>query len=207
MNMNILVAGATGKTGLHLVQELVDQGHKPTALVRESSDTSALPQGVDLRKGDLTNLQDGVCDGMDAVIFAAGSGGSTGPEMTDKVDRDGAKRLIDLAADAGVKRFVMLSSVGADQSDPTGEMAHYLKAKHEADEHLKASDMTYFILRPVALNNDGRSVRVTLGDEVDISAQASRADVAHVLAEAAMSGSLDGMVHLMQSAGRSLQHV
>ncbi len=207
MNMNILVAGATGKTGLHLVQELVDQGHKPTALVRESSDTSALPQGVDLRKGDLTNLQDGVCDGMDAVIFAAGSGGSTGPEMTDKVDRDGAKRLIDLAADAGVKRFVMLSSVGADQSDPTGEMAHYLKAKHEADEHLKSSGMTYFILRPVALNNDGRSVRVTLGDEVDISAQASRADVAHVLAEAAMSGSFDGMVHLMQSAGRSLQHV
>ena len=207
MNMNILVAGATGKTGLHLVQELIDLGQKPTALVRESSDTSALPEGVELRKGDLTNLQDGVCDGMDAVIFAAGSGGSTGPEMTDKVDRDGAKRLIDLAGDAGVKRFVMLSSVGADQSDPTGEMAHYRTAKHEADEHLKASGMTYFILRPVALNNDGRSVRVTLGDEVDISAQASRADVAHVLAEAAMSGSFDGMVHLMQSAGRSLQHV
>ena len=207
MNMNILVAGATGKTGLHLVQELIDLGQKPTALVRESSDTSALPEGVELRKGDLTNLQDGVCDGMDAVIFAAGSGGSTGPEMTDKVDRDGAKRLIDLAGDAGVKRFVMLSSVGADQSDPTGEMAHYLTAKHEADEHLKASGITYFILRPVALNNDGRSVRVILGDEVDISAQASRADVAHVLAEAAMSGSFDGMVHLMQSAGRSLQHV
>lgn len=207
MSMNILVAGATGKTGLHLVQELIDLGQKPTALVRDSSDTSALPEGIDLRKGDLTNLQDGLCDGMDAVIFAAGSGGSTGPEMTDKVDRDGAKRLINQARDAGVTRFVMLSSVGADQSDPTGEMAHYLKAKHEADEHLKASGMTYFILRPVALNNDGRSVRVTLGDEVDISAQASRADVAHVLAEAAMSGRFDGMVHLMQSAGRSLQHV
>lgn len=207
MSMNILVAGATGKTGLHLVQELINLGQKPTALVRESSDTSALPEGVDLRQGDLTNLQDGVCDGMDAVIFAAGSGGSTGPEMTDKVDRDGAKRLIDLAGDAGVKRFVMLSSVGADQSDPTGEMAHYLKAKHEADEHLKASGMTYSIVRPVALNDDGRSVKVTLGDEVDISAQASRADVAHVLAEAAMSGHFDGMVQLMQSSGRSLHHV
>lgn len=207
MSMNILVAGATGKTGLHLVQELINLGQKPTALVRESSGTSALPEGVDLRQGDLTNLQDGVCDGMDAVIFAAGSGGSTGPEMTDKVDRDGAKRLIDLAGDAGVKRFVMLSSVGADQSDPTGEMAHYLKAKHEADEHLKASGMTYSIVRPVALNDDGRSVKVTLGDEVDISAQASRADVAHVLAEAAMSGHFDGMVQLMQSSGRSLHHV
>lgn len=207
MTMNILVAGATGKTGLHLVRELLDLGQKPMALVRESSDTSALPEGVDLRQGDLTNLQDGVCDGMDAVIFAAGSGGSTDPKMTDKVDRDGAKHLIDLAGDAGVKRFVMLSSVGADQSDPTGEMAHYLKAKHAADEHLKASGITYFILRPVALNNDGRSVEVTLGDAVDVSAQASRADVAHVLAEAAMSGRFDGMVQLMQSAGRSLPHV
>ncbi|WP_217648541.1 NAD(P)H-binding protein [Halomonas sp. QHL1] len=84
MSMNILVAGATGKTGLHLVQCLIDQGHKPTALVRESSDTSALPQGVDLRCGDLADLQAGVCDDMDAVIFAAGSGGSTGPEMTKK---------------------------------------------------------------------------------------------------------------------------
>lgn len=37
MSMNILVAGATGKTGQHLVQYLIDQGHKPTALVRESS--------------------------------------------------------------------------------------------------------------------------------------------------------------------------
>lgn len=207
MSMNILVAGATGKTGLHLVRELLDHGHKLTALVRESSDTTALPKGVDLRQGDLTNLQDGVCDGMDAVIFAAGSCGSTGPEMTDKVDRDGAKHLIDLAVDSGVKRFVMLSSVGADQSDPTGELAHYLKAKHDADEHLKASGLTYSILRPVALNDDGRSVEVTLGDEVDVSAQASRADVAHVLAEAAMSGCFDGMVQLMQSSGRSLHNV
>lgn len=200
MSMNILVAGATGKTGLHLVRELIDLGQKPTALVRESSETSALPEGVDLRYGDLTNLQDGVCSGMDAVIFAAGSGGSTGPEMTDKVDRDGAKRLIDLARAAGVKRFVMLSSVGADQSDPRGELAHYLKAKHEADEHLKASGLTFSILRPVALTNDGRSAAVILGDKVDPSATASRADVAHVLADAAVSGRFDGLVQLLQSA-------
>lgn len=200
MSMTILVAGATGKTGLHLVQELVDQGHRPMALVRESSDTSALPQGVDLRHGDLTDLPDGLCDGMDAVIFAAGSGGSTGPEMTDKVDRDGAIRLIDLARDAGVTRFVMLSSVGADQSDPTGEMARYLKAKHAADEHLKASGLTYAILRPVALTDDGRGAEVILGEDVDKSAKASRADVAHVLAEAATTGRFDGMAQDMQSA-------
>ncbi|MCR8914120.1 SDR family oxidoreductase [Marinobacter panjinensis] len=200
MSMNILVAGATGKTGQQLVQNLIDQGHKPTALVRESSDTSALPQGVDLRHGDLADLQAGVCDGMDAVIFAAGSGGATGPEMTKKVDRDGAKRLVDLAKESGVKRFVMLSSIGADQSNPTGDIAPYLNAKHEADEHLKDSGMTYSILRPVALTNDGRSKDVILGEDVDKSAKASRADVAFVLAEAATTGRYDGMAQNMQSA-------
>lgn len=200
MSMNILVAGATGKTGQQVVQNLIDQGHNPTALVRESSDTSALPKGVNLRQGDLTDLQPGVCEGMDAVIFAAGSGSSTGPEMTMKVDRDGAKRLVDLAREAGVKRFVLLSSVGADQSNPSGKIAHYLNAKHEADEHLKQSGLTYSILRPVALTNDGRSENVILGEGVDKSAQASRADVASVLAEAATTGRYDGIAQDMQSA-------
>lgn len=200
MSMNILVAGATGKTGQYLVKYLLDQGHKPTALVRESSDTSALPKGVELRRGDLGDLQAGVCDGMDAVIFAAGSGGSTGPEMTRKVDRDGAKRLIDLAHEAGVKRFVMLSSIGADQSNPAGDIAPYLNAKYAADQHLKGSGMIYSILRPVALTDDGRGADVILGENVDKSAKASRADVAHVLAEAATLGRYDGLAQNMQSA-------
>jgi uncharacterized protein YbjT (DUF2867 family) len=200
MSMNILVAGATGKTGLQVVRNLVDQGHAVTALVRGGSDTGALPNGVKLRHGDLTDLQPGVCEGVDAVIFAAGSGSSTGPEMTLKVDRDGAKRLIDLAGEAGVKRFVLLSSVGADQSNPTGKIAHYLNAKHDADEHLKQSGLTYSILRPVALTNEGRSENVILGEGVDKTAQASRADVAFVLAEAATTGRHDGIAQDMQSA-------
>ncbi len=199
MSMNILVAGATGKTGLHLVQNLIDQGHNPTALVRESSDTSDLPKDTHIRNGDLTNLADDVCKGMDVVVFAAGSGGKTGPEMTDKVDRDGAKRLTDLAASVGVKRFVMLSSVGADQENPSGDLAHYLKAKHEADMHLKSSGLTYAIIRPVALTNDARGDDVILGDKVDKTANASRQDVADVLATAAITGSYDGMALDMQS--------
>ena len=200
MTMNILIAGATGKTGLLLTQDLLDHGHTVTALVRESSDTSDLPERTALRQGDLTYLQDGVCDGADVVIFAAGSGGKTGPDMTDKVDRDGAKRLIDLAKQAGASRFVMLSSVGADQENPSGDLAHYLKAKHEADEHLKASGLTFAIIRPVALTDDDPSGDVILGEKVDVSAKAARADVAAVLADAAMTGTFDGQALNMQSA-------
>lgn len=200
MDKNILIAGATGKTGLHLVQTLLDQGQNPTALVRESSDTSALPHGTKLRQADLTDLHDGVCDGIDVVVFAAGAGGSSSEEMTNKVDREGAKRLMDLAHAAGVSRFVMLSSVGADQSEPKGELAHYLKAKHDADLYLKASGLTYAILRPVALTDEGRSENIILGDKVDKTAQASRKDVAALLAQAAITGQYDGKALDMQSA-------
>ena len=200
MTMSILVAGATGKTGLHLVRHLLARGAEPTALVREESDTSALPSGVHLRQADLTDLPDDVCAGMDAVVFAACAGVSSSPEMTDAVDRDGARRLIDLAQQAGVNRFVMLSSVGADQANPTGDLAHYLKAKHVADEHLKRSGLTYAILRPVALTDDGPGGEPVLGEAVDETASASRADVARLLAEAAVNGGLDGQVQTMQSA-------
>ena len=197
--MKILVAGATGKTGLRLMGELKSRGHEPVALVRKSSDTGALPSDVELRHGDLTNLQDGVCDGCDAVIFAAGSGGHTGPEMTDKVDRDGAKRLVDLAAKAKVARFVMLSSVGADDPDPEGELAHYLLAKHHADEHLKASGLDYAIVRPVRLTDEDGTRDIVLGDDVDVGGKAARGDVAAVLAEALDSDQWSGKAMLMQS--------
>ncbi|MHA3979367.1 SDR family oxidoreductase [Halovulum sp. GXIMD14794] len=200
MTKTILIAGATGKTGRILTQVLADQGHNVMALVRDGSDTSVLPEATSLRQADLTDLQPDVCEGADVVIFAAGSGGSTGPEMTEKVDRQGAMRLVDLAKQAGAERFVMLSSIGADQSDPSGDMAHYLKAKHDADEHLKASGLTYAILRPVALTDGGRSDDVILGSDVDISAEASRADVANVLATAATTGKFDDKALNMQSA-------
>ena len=197
--MKILVAGSTGNTGTRLVKELQSRGHDTVALVRESSDTSKLPEGATLRQGDLTDLQDDVADGCEVVIFAAGSGGDTSAEMTDKVDRDGAIRLIDIAEKSDVRRFVMLSSVGADDPDPDSDLAHYLEAKHAADEHLKKSDLEYAILRPVALTDDGPTGSVKLGDGVDPKGKAARGDVAQVLADAAEQEEWTGAIKLMET--------
>ena len=199
MSKMILIAGATGKTGRILTEKILEAGQNPVALVRDSSDTSALPKGTLLRNGDLTDLSGSVCKGVDVVVFAAGSGGDTDAEMTEKVDRDGAIRLIDIAKSSGVQRFVMLSSFGAHQSDPTGDLAHYLKAKHDADAHLQASGLTYGILRPVALDDGESSNAPVLGKSVDPKGKAFRADVAQVLAEAAIHGVLDGRAVDMQS--------
>ncbi|KPF64960.1 SDR family oxidoreductase [Porphyrobacter sp. AAP60] len=197
--MQILVAGSTGNTGTRLVRELQARGHDPIALVRTSSDTSGLPATVKQREGDLTNLADNVTAGCEVVVFAAGAGGGSSEEMTDKVDRDGAKRLIDLSATSGVRRFVMLSSIGAGDPDPDGDLAHYLKAKHEADEHLKSSDLEYAILRPVALTDDDGSGDVRLGDNVDPQGEAARGDVARLLADAAEQSDWAGKVLRMES--------
>lgn len=197
--MNVLVAGATGKTGIRLVKELTSRGHHAIALVRDGSDTSELPTNTEQRQGDLTKLGNDVCDGCDVVVFAAGSGGSTGKEGTNAVDRDGAKRLIDIAADAKVSRFVMLSSVGAENPDPESKLAHYLQAKHEADEHLKRSGLDYAILRPVSLTEKDGTRNMKFGDEVDVAADAARGDVASVLADAVDDDSWSGKVLLMQS--------
>lgn len=199
--MNILVAGSTGNTGSRLTRQLVEAGHTPIALHRASSDTSSLPDGVEKRQADLTQLDDDVCAGAEVVVFAAGSGGDTGEEMTDKVDRDGARRLIDIAANAGVRRFVMLSSVGAGEPEEASELAHYLKAKHDADEHLIASGLSYTIVRPVALTDEDGNRNVRLGDEVDKGGKAARGDVAAVLARGTSDPALEGKVFLMESMG------
>jgi len=197
--MQVLVAGSTGNTGQRLVRELHERGLNPVAMVRESSDTSGLPEGVAQRQADLTDLSDDITEGYDVVVFAAGSGGDTSAEMTDKVDRDGAKKLIDLSVANGVRRFVMLSSIGAGDPDPDHELGHYLQAKHEADEHLKATDLEYAILRPVALTDESGTGEVRLGENVDPKGEAARGDVAKLLADAAESPEWVGKVLHMES--------
>ena len=95
---------------------------------------------------------------------------------------------------------MMLSSVGADNPDPEGDLAHYLKAKHAADEHLKNSTLEYAILRPVALTDDGPTGSVRLGDDVDPKGKAARGDVANLLADAAEQEDWTGAVRLMETA-------
>ena len=199
--MRILIAGATGNTGTRLANQLSEAGHEPVALVRATSDTSGLPTGCEIRQGDLTDLPSDIAVGVDAVVFAAGSGGDTGEEMTRKVDRDGARALVDFSEQAGVERFVMLSSVGTDdpESGPDS-MQHYLKAKREADDHLINSGLNYAIVRPVSLTDDHGKGEIELStDHVD-GKEISRDDVAAVLAECA-TGDVPGKVVFEIAAG------
>ncbi len=176
---NILVAGATGTTGKQIINLLENnQYFTPVAMVRkEGQKKSFSSRGIKTVMGDLMEDLSDITKNIDKVIFAAGSGGKN----VERVDRDGAVKLINDAQKNNIKKFVMLSSMGADQPDQKDELQDYLKAKQQADEHLKNSSLRYSIVRPGSLTNDHATDKIKLDHSIDSLGEIPRADVAQVL--------------------------
>jgi uncharacterized protein YbjT (DUF2867 family) len=146
----IAVIGGHGKVALQLARILTDRGDEVSSLFRnpDHSDdvaaTGARPVVADIERLD-TDALAGLLAGYDAVVFSAGAGGGN-PARTYAVDRDAATRVIDAAARAGVRRFVMVSYFGAglDHGVPQGDSFFpYAEAKAAADAHLRASDLDW----------------------------------------------------------------
>ncbi len=185
--MKVLVVGANGTTGKQVVEKVANSTqHEAYAMIRDEKQADALKKlGANIVLGDLEQDVSDALRGMDAVIFAAGSGGNTGDEKTIAVDQNGAKNIIDEAKNQGVKRFVMLSSMGTDtpEQGPEG-LQLYLRAKAIADEYLKQSNLQYTIVRPGTLSNDQATGKIDINDDIqDKSQTIPRADVATVLVE------------------------
>lgn len=182
--MRILVVGANGQIGRKLITLVADSPHVSRAMIRKAGQADALRElGADETVvADLEGDVHATLKDCDAVVFTAGSGGHGGPEKTDAVDRDGAIAMIDAAREAGVQRFVMVSSMGA--SDPASgpkDLRHYLQAKQAADAHLIGSGLDYTIVRPGRLTDHPATGAVALAPSLGRSGEVSRADVAAVL--------------------------
>ena len=183
--MKVLVIGATGGTGGHLLDQLVQDGHEVRAMARHEEQLDALRgRGADVVAGDLEGDIDEAIRGVEAVCFCAGSGSSTGPDKTLLVDLHGAVRTIDACREHGVPRYVMLSSIAAgDPLRGRETIRHYLAAKHAADRILMCSDLDWTIVRPGGLTHDEPTGRVELGvPRLPERGQIPRADVAAVMA-------------------------
>jgi uncharacterized protein YbjT (DUF2867 family) len=194
--VHVLVIGATSGTGRLLVDRLVDDGHVVRALVRDPDKGAELTErGVEVVPGDLA-AADGsaiteAASGQDAVAFCAGSGSKTGKDQTLLVDLHGAVRAVDAAVAAGAGRFVMLSSMAADDPWKYGEdaeaMAPYLAAKHAADRVLAASGLDWTVVRPGGLTDEDPTGEVRIGQPTFTADELGertipRADVAAVMA-------------------------
>lgn len=189
----MVIAGGHGKIALRLSRLLAGRGDTVAGLIRnpgQADDVAAT--GVEAVVFDLEHAGSVALaehlQGADAVVFAAGAGPGSGVQRKDTVDRAGAALLAEAAERAGVRRYLLISSMGFDVDDPgwspppgTGDVfAAYLLAKAAAELELRVRDLDWTVLRPGRLTDDDPSGTVQLAPAVPRS-EISRADVAAVL--------------------------
>ena len=184
--MDILVAGGHGQVALRLLKLLAEQGHTARGLIRNPAHAADLEQaGAVPVIGDLENDESlaPYVRGADAVVFAAGAGPGSGVARKRTVDLGGAVKLADAAVETGVRRYVMVSSIGAQAPESAGDaMRPYLEAKAEADEYVRRAGLDWTIVRPGSLTDDPGTGRVRAGTELGGRGPIPRDDVAAVLA-------------------------
>ena len=189
--MKVLVAGARGKVARRLVRMLAQDGHEVRGLVRKEEQMpdveadSAEPVLVDLENEEVERRIGEAVEGCDAIIFTAGAGPGSGAARKETMDYGGAVKLIQAAEEHRVRRYLMLSSMGA--GDPEGgseAMRPYLRAKARADERLQESGLDYTIIRPGGLTNQEGTGRIDAAQTLGRRGEISRDDVARTFADA-----------------------
>lgn len=178
--MDIAIAGGHGQIALHLTRLLTGRGDSVRGLIRDPGHSTeieavgAVPVVCDMEaEHDLTQF----VRGADAVVFAAGAGPGSGDERKRTVDLGAAVKLMD----AGIQRYLMISSIGAGDPDSAPDaMKAYQQAKGEADETLQRSGLDYTIVRPGRLTDSSATGHVNAGADVE-RGDIARADVALVL--------------------------
>lgn len=188
----IVIIGGHGKVALLLSGILAERGDQVSSVFRnpdhaeEVAATGAVPVVADIEQLDTDSLAD-LLAGHDAVVFTAGAGGGN-PARTYAVDRDAAIRVIDAAASAGARRFVMVSYFGAGPGHGVAEddsFFPYAQAKAAADAHLRATDLDWTVLGPSRLTVEAATGRIEVnspGHKSADKAAVSRGNVALVVA-------------------------
>ncbi len=153
--MKVIIFGATGTVGAHLVEQALNQGHQVTAFARN-------PSTLKVEHPDLTRQAGDVFDGEaiskavrgnDAVLIALGSG------RKGAVRSVGTQHVADAMKRGGIRRLVCLSTLGAGDSRPLlnffwrrimfGFLLRAAYADHEAQEaSVRQSDLDWTIVRP-----------------------------------------------------------
>lgn len=187
--MRIVIAGGHGQIALRLERLLTARGDEVAGIIRKAEQGDALreagaePVLLDLESASVEGVAAHLA-GADAAVFAAGAGPGSGTARKETVDKDAAVLFADAAVRAGVRRFVVVSSMGADPAHAGDDVFDvYLRAKGAADAHVTRQDsLDWTILRPGALTDEPGTGLVRLEAHTGRGA-VTRDDVAAVLAE------------------------
>ncbi|SFX86027.1 SDR family oxidoreductase [Streptomyces atratus] len=168
--MRIVIAGGHGQIALRLERLLAARGDEAVGVIRNPDQVEDLraagaePVVLDLESASVEEVAQ-VLQGADAAVFAAGAGPDSGSARKETVDRGAAVLFADAAERAGVRRYVVVSSMGADPDHRGDEVFDaYLRAKGAADAYVRSrsSTLDWTILRPGMLTNDAGTGEVLL---------------------------------------------
>lgn len=183
--MRIIVIGGSGRTGILIVEKLVAAGHSVVATIRnpkrmaETVKRGAETIVLDLGKSPLSDFT-ATMKGADAVVFAAGSAAGESSAL----DRIGTRRTVHAAENAGVKRYLSISAIGASTGLSTrsmdDEMKDYYKQKRAAAKFITGSSLDWTILEPGELTDGGGTGKVLLSQQAINEESVPREDVAAV---------------------------
>ncbi|MFF3373533.1 NAD(P)H-binding protein [Streptomyces sp. NPDC002680] len=188
--MRVVIAGGHGRIALILERLLSTRGDSVAGLIRDPDQARSLAVAgaealvVDLESASAEDVAKHL-DGADAVVFAAGAGAGSAAARKESVDRDAAILLADAAEAAGVRRYLLISAMGADlrarDDAPDPVFRAYLRAKAAAEEAVRArTALAVTVVRPGLLMDAEATGRVTLADVTDAGG-ITREDVAAVL--------------------------
>lgn len=197
--VRVLVAGAHGNTARQLVRMLVENGHEVRGLIRKEEQSQdiesdgAEPVICDLETEEVEGGVGEAVEDCDAIVFAAGAGAGSGEARKETMDYGGAAKLVEAAEKHGVRRYLILSSMGTDDPENRDEaMRPYLRAKARADERLMNSGLDYTVIRPGRLTDDAGTGEIDAARSLGRYGEISREDVARTFAAALESENASG---------------
>ncbi|KAJ9632090.1 hypothetical protein H2203_000491 [Taxawa tesnikishii (nom. ined.)] len=205
-----LILGGSGKVARHLTSQLVKKSYTVHSIIRNPSQSGDLeslgarPIVQSIEDSSVADLASTIKKtSPNVIIWSAGAGGGS-PERTKSVDHLGAVKAFDAAAEAGVKRFILVSAVDVRDRENKPEpewyndedrdrservwnaIGVYMKAKFAADRDLVTNNarrgLEYTIVRPGGLSTEPGTGKVDAG-KVHLAQQISREDVATVVVE------------------------
>lgn len=182
----VLVAGATGGTGREIAH-LLQQRRLPARVLSSRPEAAAALSALgEPCTADLMDPADAAraVQGVDTVLCAVGGRGAVTTATGGTIDDQGTIHLIDAAVRAGVRRFVLVTSIGVGETAEDipaplrAVLGKVLAAKQRAEERLRASGLAFTVLRPGGLSNEPATGAIWAAPR-GLGGMIPRADVAY----------------------------
>ncbi|MCX8043294.1 MAG: SDR family oxidoreductase [Desulfobacterota bacterium] len=192
----VAVAGATGRTGRFIVQELLKRGYAVRALMRSPSAQSHpdgfVSQGVELIPTDLSSVPalEKALQGAQYLISAIGSKKPFSTAENELIDNRGNQNLARAALLQGIAHMVVISSIGVGDSRKAIALIYrllmhsVLRAKEKSEEYIKSCGISYTIIRPGGYTEKNLPDDIAFGEGGKITGRITRAQIARVCVDA-----------------------